>query len=176
MMHKLSENIKDEIVRKLKFRRTLKSYVSIEDIVQEVNIAINKSVETFDPKKGSLESWITWQAFGIAKSKVVHRREFDKISDGWCENAQKSLDQERYEGDPTKACEFMCVIDSIKNLLSERDRVVLSMRFGLFDREPTTFREIGMYAYPNMKKKNWAPGGKRAVEIAIDHLRKKILT
>lgn len=122
---------------------------SLEDLFAQGNVPLVRAVEIFDFERGTrFSTYATWAVrnhlYRITKKNRRHHQNFVTGDTGFFEGCSDTRSSKA--DSETAQLHFFGMLDSVIDKLPERDQLIVSERFGLFDTasSPRTFREIGL--------------------------------
>ncbi|MBL4885350.1 MAG: sigma-70 family RNA polymerase sigma factor [Planctomycetaceae bacterium] len=122
---------------------------SLEDLFAQGNVPLIRAVEIFDFERGiRFSTYATWAVrnhlYRITKKSRKHHQSFVTGDTGYFEGCRDRR-ATKADSEATQLNVFR-MLESVIHKLSDRDQIIVSERFGLFDAgsSPRTFREIGV--------------------------------
>ena len=138
------DKILDSLVKLLGYlvQSKIKGYklqIFYGDLLQEGKVGLLKAIRDFDPIRG----------INFFKFACWHIQHQVKLYLHWYRKANRGLEEENYFGtyedaqDGFEQFELQQIISGALENLPEIDKRVLTMRFGIYDSEYRTFKQIG---------------------------------
>ena len=122
---------------------------SLEDLLSQGTVPLIRAVEIFDFERGTrFSTYATWAVRNhlhrVTGKARKYRRKFVTGDTGYFEAFQD--ERAGWENSQAAQTHVYGLLGAVIDRLSQRDQIIISERFGLFDTDssPKTFREIGL--------------------------------